>query len=390
MIKHLVQPPRRWLCKALLVCCGVAVMQWPNSAFAKEYTFDINPSLSSVDLTAFGVIAQIAPPPTPTVFTLTSTSDTQTMALGGVITLDVDIVNDAVQSVDFVSLQLDYQVDLANPTTFTVTTLVNNPIDDIPAGDEREVRLPFDVTVAQGNPVTVFAPTLTLESADAGTETGAGGDLNLTGSEYGFVGTGQYFGLPEPTNPESNFRDGFPIDLGPYPQNIPDFPSVIPITETTTTPAPTGPEFLDGSVTVDGNALVFSADFLSYGIGGAGIAKSALIHDGSFVATVSLVEFVLGDMNGDGVLDNLDIAPFVSALIDPAGYTTAFPALDPDVLGDFDSDGTLTNLDIFGFVDALQTPAALSLINPVPEPAAVAVLLFLLATTHRCSRKHPE
>ncbi|QDV42273.1 Endonuclease/Exonuclease/phosphatase family protein [Stieleria neptunia] len=63
---------------------------------------------------------------------------------------------------------------------------------------------------------------------------------------------------------------------------------------------------------------------------------------------------VLGDMNGDGQVDNLDIAAFAMALSDPVAYAQAYPGLDPEILGDFDDDGYLTNLDIAGFAALLS------------------------------------
>ena len=62
---------------------------------------------------------------------------------------------------------------------------------------------------------------------------------------------------------------------------------------------------------------------------------------------------ILGDMNGDGLLDFGDIEAFVEALFDRAQYTINYPNLDPDVLGDFNNDNLLDFDDIEGFVDAL-------------------------------------
>ena len=61
----------------------------------------------------------------------------------------------------------------------------------------------------------------------------------------------------------------------------------------------------------------------------------------------SLVSFgngfiVLGDANGDGVFNNLDIAAFVLALTNPAAYPAMFPDVDPDVVLDMNGDGVLT------------------------------------------------
>lgn len=63
--------------------------------------------------------------------------------------------------------------------------------------------------------------------------------------------------------------------------------------------------------------------------------------------------FVLGDANGDGLVNNGDIEAFVLALLDPAGYAMAFPSIDPNVVLDFNSSGTFDNEDINGFLGAL-------------------------------------
>lgn len=60
-------------------------------------------------------------------------------------------------------------------------------------------------------------------------------------------------------------------------------------------------------------------------------------------------QYLPGDMNCDGVIDNFDIDPFVLALTDPAAYDAAFPDCDRD-LGDINGDGTLDNFDIDPFV----------------------------------------
>lgn len=61
-----------------------------------------------------------------------------------------------------------------------------------------------------------------------------------------------------------------------------------------------------------------------------------------------------GDLNCDGVLDAFDIEPFISALLDPAGYRGAFPKCDL-MLADVNEDGTVDAFDIEPFV-GLLTP----------------------------------
>jgi hypothetical protein len=70
-------------------------------------------------------------------------------------------------------------------------------------------------------------------------------------------------------------------------------------------------------------------------------------------------EYRPGDMNMDGVVNNLDIAPFVQALTNPAGYFAAYP--DASALtGDVNDDGQFNNVDIAPFVSLLTTTPAVT------------------------------
>lgn len=60
----------------------------------------------------------------------------------------------------------------------------------------------------------------------------------------------------------------------------------------------------------------------------------------------------VGDLNCDGLVDHLDIDPFVLALTDAAGYGSAYPGCDLQ-LGDMNGDGAVDNFDIDGFVAVL-------------------------------------
>ena len=74
---------------------------------------------------------------------------------------------------------------------------------------------------------------------------------------------------------------------------------------------------------------------------------------GGFGVGQNHLPIILGDANDDGVLNNLDIAWFVLALVDPSAYQAMFPDVDPDVVLDMNGDGVFNNLDIAGFVAAL-------------------------------------
>lgn len=61
---------------------------------------------------------------------------------------------------------------------------------------------------------------------------------------------------------------------------------------------------------------------------------------------------LLGDMNCDGLVDTDDIEPFTQALLDPAGYETAFP-LCTIARANMNQDAGVNSLDIQGFVSDL-------------------------------------
>lgn len=61
---------------------------------------------------------------------------------------------------------------------------------------------------------------------------------------------------------------------------------------------------------------------------------------------------IAGDMNCDGILNNFDIDPFVTALVDPIGYADAYPECDRQN-ADMNGDGSVDNFDIDPFVGFL-------------------------------------
>jgi plastocyanin len=101
-------------------------------------------------------------------------------------------------------------------------------------------------------------------------------------------------------------------------------------------------------------------------------------HGSSMQASV-VVRALLkpGDMNTDGAVNNLDIAPFVLALTNAPAYQAQYPGYDPAEGGDVNDDGDLNNLDIAPFVALLTggtgaVPSSLAAL--VPEPASLATL----------------
>ncbi|HMQ16454.1 MAG TPA: hypothetical protein PKC49_10805 [Phycisphaerae bacterium] len=72
---------------------------------------------------------------------------------------------------------------------------------------------------------------------------------------------------------------------------------------------------------------------------------------------VALADYaLLGDMNGDGRVDQFDLDAFVLAMIDPQTYAERHPELDRLRRSDFNGDGLLNRGDIDQFVDALLEP----------------------------------
>ena len=78
----------------------------------------------------------------------------------------------------------------------------------------------------------------------------------------------------------------------------------------------------------------------------AGIDTFEILH-------VSCAQGILGDMNGDGEFNNLDINPFVLAITDPASFAAQYPDVNVITVADFNGDGSFDNLDITAFVGAL-------------------------------------
>lgn len=63
-------------------------------------------------------------------------------------------------------------------------------------------------------------------------------------------------------------------------------------------------------------------------------------------------DYLLGDTNCDGLINNFDIDPFVLLLTDPDAYASQYPECEPGS-GDVNGDGVVNNFDIDPFVDLL-------------------------------------
>ena len=108
--------------------------------------------------------------------------------------------------------------------------------------------------------------------------------------------------------------------------------------------------------------------------------------------TVSFMADLLGDLNGDGFVNNQDIAPFVLLLTDPAGFAVQYPFIAGNILGDINGDSVVNNQDIAPFVALLTgargvpdaDPQFAPLLALVPEPASLSLLaLGALAALRR-------
>lgn len=63
--------------------------------------------------------------------------------------------------------------------------------------------------------------------------------------------------------------------------------------------------------------------------------------------------YIVGDMNGDGLVNSFDIDGFVLALTFPHEYAETYPGQFADCAGDVNRDGVTNSFDIDGFVDLL-------------------------------------
>ncbi len=89
--------------------------------------------------------------------------------------------------------------------------------------------------------------------------------------------------------------------------------------------------------------------------------------------------YVLGDMDGNTVLDAFDVSAFELALADPADYALRYPGLDPHFIGDMNGDGVLNAFDVGAFEAALAG-------GVVPEPGGMFGLLMVGALARGRSR----
>jgi len=124
----------------------------------------------------------------------------------------------------------------------------------------------------------------------------------------------------------------------------------------------------------DENMLITYLDLAG---GGAGQAK------------IGAVEFlILGDMDGNRILDDNDVSPFIQALTNRSAYEAAHPGLiDADLMGDFDGNGLLDFGDVAQFSQAIANAVSGSAeSSAVPEPPS-ALLITLATCCFACGRR---
>ncbi len=102
----------------------------------------------------------------------------------------------------------------------------------------------------------------------------------------------------------------------------------------------------------------------------AGVAFDASALHETGQVTLTALPYVLGDLNGDGVFDAFDVAPFEAALADPAAFLAANPGWLPDVVGDFNGDGVLDAFDVAALENQLANGAS------VPEPGTLGLVVL--------------
>lgn len=91
-----------------------------------------------------------------------------------------------------------------------------------------------------------------------------------------------------------------------------------------------------------------------------------------------VVLVLLGDMDGNGLLEDADVNPFVEALTNRASYETNNTGVDADIVGDFNGNGQLDLGDVAGFKAAVEAlPSSLGA-GAVPEPSTLVLLCVAL------------
>ena len=134
----------------------------------------------------------------------------------------------------------------------------------------------------------------------------------------------------------------------------------------------------DGLAGGDVAATIDGRDFFVYY--GADLATQSLDGGNDLLLSTIGQAVLLGDFDGNGAVNGLDIPGFKDALADPDAWAAANPGMPhPDDLGDFDGNGAFNGLDIPGFKDTLAGSA-------VPEPLTLSLVAAGMALALRRRR----
>ncbi len=83
---------------------------------------------------------------------------------------------------------------------------------------------------------------------------------------------------------------------------------------------------------------------------------------------------MIGDMNGDGLLNLGDVSAFVLALTDRSAYDAAFPTILVESIGDVNGDLTFDLGDIGPFSALFGGPGSADA-QSAPEPSSIALVI---------------
>lgn len=146
-----------------------------------------------------------------------------------------------------------------------------------------------------------------------------------------------------------------------------------------------GPNMFDSGGAIlweDADDRVHIAGVISTTSGGASLEQFK-IADEFFASLLTDLDGILGDFDGNGAINGLDVPGFKAALADPSGWASAHPeGLNAHILGDFDGNGLFNGLDIPGFKAVIgSTPS-------VPEPATLLLVIAGAAAAFHTRRSH--
>jgi len=102
--------------------------------------------------------------------------------------------------------------------------------------------------------------------------------------------------------------------------------------------------------------------------------------------TLGVVDHVLGDMDGDGDVDEADVPLFVLALTNRADYDAEGFLTNTDAAGDVNLDGSFDFGDINAF-SVLFAEATNGQAVAVPEPSTLVLTLGAVAFLWNCRRR---